>query len=61
MTGLLCQAGSGEDLYRAMKGFLALPPAARAAMGQAGRKKMEREFDKKTVVAQTLAALGLDG
>ncbi len=59
VTGLLCQAGSGEDLYRAMKGFLELPPAARAAMGQAGRRKMEREFDKKTVVAQTLAALGI--
>ena len=59
VTGLLCRAGSGEDLYGAMKHFLALSPAARAAMGQAGRKKMEREFDKQMVVAETLQALEL--
>lgn len=61
VTGLLCRAGSGEDLYRAMKRFLELPPEARAVMGQSGRKKMEREFDKKMVVAQTLRALELGG
>ena len=59
VTGLLCRAGSGEDLYEAMKQFLELPPDARAAMGQAGREKMGREFDKKMVVSQTLQALGL--
>lgn len=59
-TGLLCRAGSGEELYGTMRRFLALPPEARAAMGQAGRKKMEREFDKKMVVSQTLRALGIE-
>ena len=61
VTGLLCRAGSGEDLYGAMKRFLELPPAARTAMGRAGRKKMEREFDKKMVVAQALGTLEFGG
>lgn len=61
VTGILCRSGSGEDLYGAMKRFLELPPVQRMAMGQAGRKKMEREFDKQMVVAQTLGALELGG
>lgn len=59
VTGLLCRAGSGEDLYGAMKQFLELPPVQRTTMGQAGRKKMEREFNKQMIVAQTLQALEL--
>ena len=31
--------------------------AVRERMGKAGRGKMEREFDKKKVVEQTVAAL----
>lgn len=49
-TGLLCAPRSADSLEAAILDFLALPPAARAAMGRAGRAKMEREFDEALVV-----------
>lgn len=57
VSGLLCEAKNAESLYRAMKRFLQMPNTQRAAMGAAGRKHMETVFDKKKVVADTLAAL----
>lgn len=56
-TGLLCQSRNADSLYAAMKKFLALPNAARAKMGQSGRKHMENVFDKRTVVKQTMKEL----
>ncbi len=53
-TGLLCRAKDADSLYVAMRAFLALSAAQRAALGQNGRRKMEREFDKASVVAETL-------
>ncbi len=50
-TGFLCEARSADSLEAAILRFLALPPAARAAMGEAGRAKMEREFDEALVIA----------
>ncbi len=59
VSGLLCQAKNADSLYGAMKRFLEFDPSQREAMGLAGRAHMERVFDKKKVVAQTLAALNL--
>lgn len=57
VTGFLCQSKNADGLYAAMKGFLALDAGQRAAMGLAGRRRMEEIFDKNTVVAMTVAAL----
>ncbi|MDD6212404.1 MAG: glycosyltransferase family 4 protein [Clostridiales bacterium] len=56
-TGLLCRAQDEDSLYRTMKEFLTLPVEEREAYGKAGRAKMEREFDKQAVVAETLNAI----
>ena len=57
--GLLCQPQDAESLYAAMKRFLALPAQERAAMGAAGRRRMEAIFDKEKVVNATLEGLGV--
>lgn len=59
VSGMLCEAQNTDSLYNAMKRFLALSQDDRRKMGQAGRKHMEDVFDKKIVVAETLAGLGL--
>jgi glycosyltransferase involved in cell wall biosynthesis len=50
ISGFLCEVRSAESLAVAIERFLALPPAAQQAMGQAGRDKMEREYDQTIVV-----------
>ena len=57
VTGLLCAARSGESLAAACQRFAALPFRRREAMGLAGRRKMEREFDQEIVVAAYRKAL----
>lgn len=49
-TGFGCEVRSVESLAAAMEKFLALSQAERAEMGMAGRRKVEREFDRKIVV-----------
>lgn len=49
-TGYLFDTGDGEDLARQIEKFIMLSPAQKAAMGKAGREKVEREFDRKIVV-----------
>ena len=51
VTGFLCEARSADSLAAAIARFLDLPDDARAAMGRAGRAKIEREFDEAIVVA----------
>ena len=43
-----------RSIAQAMRAFLALSAEQKAALGQNGRRKMEREFDKASVVAETL-------
>ena len=50
ISGLLCEVRSAESLAAAIERFLALPSEAQQAMGQAGRAKMEREYDQTIVV-----------
>ena len=57
VSGFLCDVRSAESLAAAMERFLALAPGDRAAMGAAGRAKMEREYDQALVVEAYRAAL----
>lgn len=49
-TGYLFNTGDGEDLARQIEKFILLSPEQKAAMGKAGREKVEREFDRQIVV-----------
>ena len=53
-TGYLFNTGDGEDLARQIEKFILLSPEAKAAMGKAGREKVEREFDRQIVVNKYL-------
>ena len=57
VSGYLCPARDADALYAVMRQFLELPPAQRAAMGAASHDWIARNFDKKAVVAETVAAL----
>ena len=56
-SGMLCKVKSTDSLYKAMKRFTKLSREKRELMGKAGREKMEREFDKKKVVEETVKAI----
>ena len=56
-SGMLCRVKSADSLYKAMKRFTELSRDKREAVGKAGRKKMEREFDKKKVVEETVEVI----
>ncbi|NCO87085.1 MAG: glycosyltransferase family 4 protein [Rhodobacterales bacterium] len=57
VSGYLCAVRDAASLAEACLRMIALAPAARAAMGQAGRRKMEAEFDERIVVAAYLDAI----
>lgn len=57
VSGYLCPVRDADALYAAMRQFLELSPTQRAAMGCRGRKRMERQFGKATVVAETIKHL----
>ncbi len=59
VTGILCEPGNADSLYGAMAKFLTMGRQERAEMGRAGRRRMERIFDKNKVVEQTMKGLGL--
>lgn len=50
-TGFGFTPGKAEELIQAMEKFLKLSYEERTKMGQAARKKMEQEFDRKRVTA----------
>lgn len=49
ITGFGFTPGKADELIRAMEKFLALSYEERVKMGEAARKKMEKEFDRKLV------------
>ena len=49
-TGLLCKVKDAQSLSSAITRFLEFTSETQAAMGQAGRARMEREYDQKLVV-----------
>ena len=60
VTGHLCKVRDAHSLADLCLRLLDAPPDARAAMGRAGRAKMEEEFDEALVVAayrEQIAAL----
>ena len=57
ITGLLCQVKDADSLYEQMKKMALLSREERAQMGIAAREKMERQFDKKVVVKNTIDAI----
>lgn len=50
ISGLLCQVRSAASLADAFRRFAALSPGERQAMGDAGRTKMEAEYDVSIVI-----------
>lgn len=57
VSGFLVKAQDSESLYQAMKKMLEISTEMRATMGMAGRKKMEQEFAKERIVADTLEGM----
>lgn len=57
VSGCLCPVRNAAALYDAMRRFVELPRAQRAAMGLRGRARMEQTFSKTAVVAETLKHL----
>lgn len=57
VNGLLCEVRSAASLEAAMRAFLALTPAQREAMGEAGRALVEQEFDEQIVLGRYAAWL----
>lgn len=56
-TGLLCEVRSADSLGAAMATMAAMPAAERAAMGAAGRARIEAEYDERIVIDRYLAEL----
>ena len=57
VSGYLCPKQSTEGLYQCMKRFMQLGHDQRKQMGMEGRRHVEEVFDKKKVVAATLACV----
>lgn len=58
MNGFRCGKMDADDLERCVERFMGLSMEQRKAMGENGRRKMEREFDKAAVVRETRRAIG---
>lgn len=54
VSGIACKAHDGDDLARAIRKFIALSYSQKEQMGQAGRCKAEREFDRTIVIQKYL-------
>ena len=57
VSGYLCPARDAGALYEAMRRFGALPVEQRSQMGRCGRERMEQQFSKTAVVAETIKQL----
>ena len=57
VSGYLCQPKSRQSLYEKMDDFMQLDEEARIQMGLAGRKHMEKYFDRKRVIEETIRSL----
>ena len=57
VNGWLCKPRDADDLAAKLLAMHDLGPQARAAMGQAGRAKVMREFDERIVIDRYLAAV----
>lgn len=57
VTGYLCKKQDVDTIVECMEKFLSLSKEERELMGQKGREKMEREFEKYSVVEKTINAV----
>ena len=57
LTGFLCEPKNFQSLANAMEKIILLSPLERQKMGEAGRRKMENEFDEKLIVQHYLDTL----
>lgn len=57
VSGYLCPAKDTDALYETMQRFAALPVEQRSEMGRCGRERMEQQFSKTAVVAETIKHL----
>lgn len=57
VNGFLCAPRDARGLADRMAAMVALSPDDRAAMGRAGRAKVERDFDEQVVVHRYLSAI----
>lgn len=56
-SGYLCPAKDADALYEAMRRFVELPENCRGELGRRGRERMEQQFSKTAVVAETIKHL----
>ena len=56
-TGFLCRPADPESLLCQLRRMASLPRQSREQMGLRAREKMEREFDRRSVVQDTLDAV----
>ena len=56
-TGYLVESRSSKSLAEGVERFIHLPYSQKVLMGQEGRKKVEREFDRQIVVKAYLEAI----
>ena len=57
VSGYLCDVKNSESLYKAMKRFSGLSCKDRKAKGIVGRDRMEKLFDKRLVLSETIEFL----
>lgn len=57
VSGLFCEKENVDSLYETLKGFVQLSDEQKSVMGEVGRKRMKKFFDKKIVVDNTLNEL----
>ena len=57
VNGLLCRVRDANDLAEKMKRIIEMTPSELEQMGNAGRKKMELEFDEKIVIERYLRVI----
>lgn len=50
ISGIACNVRDGKDLTKAIKSFIQIPYEGKKKMGEAGRRKMEQQFDRRIVV-----------
>ena len=56
-SGYLCPARDADALYGAMQRFMELPKDRCVELGRCGRERMEQQFSKTAVVAETIKHL----
>ena len=57
VSGFYCEAKRAESLTAAIERFIALPWEEKKKMGEKGRKKVEKEFDRQIVVKAYMDAI----